>query len=76
MKNFQVPYKGRILNCEPIPAPDGRWMASLYIPEHREGQTLDHKYFPDDGTSHATQEEAATVAEAFGKKILDEAFQQ
>ena len=75
MENFKSNYKGRILSFSPKETPDG-WISTLCIAEHRDGKTFDTKFFPDDGTPYASQEEAAGVAEAFGKRIVDEASQQ
>lgn len=72
MKIFTSNYRGRILSFTPNETPDG-WIARLHIAEICDEETHDTEHFPDDGTPHASQEEAAAVAETYGKMVIDEA---
>lgn len=71
MKNFQTIYKGKVLVCTPVTAQNGGWLTSLYIQEEIGNITQEKRFYPDDKI-YQSPEEAAAVAESFGKRVIDE----
>ena len=70
MSKFKSAYKGKVLLCDPISGIGG-WLTSLYIREEIGNVTHETKFSPDDKI-YQSPEEAAAVAELFGKRLIDE----
>lgn len=65
------PYKGYVLQADPVRRAGGEWVARVLIERHHGRSVHYQPVSADPGTTYATREEAERASIQFGRALLD-----